>query len=67
MGRLRSVSGAGEVKYEGVCARVDEVERWGGCGILKIGYGDALLLDIALTWSKMSLLPWITDAATYFK
>ena len=32
---------------EGVCARVDEVERWGGCGILKIGYGDALLLDIA--------------------
>jgi hypothetical protein len=57
MRRLRGVSGTGEVKMEGVCARVDEVERWGGCGILKIGYGDALLLDIALTWSKMPLLP----------
>lgn len=56
MGRLRGVSGAGEVKMEGVCARVDEVERWGGCGMLKIGYGDALLLDNALTGSKMPLL-----------
>ena len=52
---------------EGVCARMDEVKRWGGCGILKIGYGDALLLGIALTWSKIPLLPWITDAAAYFK
>ena len=57
MGCLRGVSGTGEVKSEGVCARVDEVERWGGCGMLKIGYGDALLLDNALTGSKMPLLP----------
>ena len=56
MGGLAGGSGAEEVKMEGVCARVDEVERWGGCGMLKIGYGDALLLDNALTGSKMPLL-----------
>lgn len=38
-----------------------------GCGILKIRYGDAPLLNIALTWSKIPLLPWITDAVAYLK
>jgi len=67
MGRLRCVSGAGEVKIEEVCAGGRWLKDEGGCGILKIGYGDALLLDIALTWSTMPLLPWITDAVAYFK
>jgi len=59
MGCLRGVSGTGEVKIEGVCAGGVgwRLKDEGGCGILKIGYGDALLLDIALTWSTMPLLP----------
>ena len=39
----------------------------GGCGILKVRYGDASLLNIALTWSKIPLLPWIIDAVAYLK
>jgi hypothetical protein len=46
-------------------------ERWlengDECGILKIRYGDAPLLNIALTWSKIPLLPWISDAVAYLK
>lgn len=58
MRRLRGVSGTGEVKIEGVYAGVGwRLKDEGGCGMLKIGYGDALLLDNALTGSKMPLLP----------
>ena len=67
MGCLAGGLGTGEVKFEGVCAGVWWLKDEGGCDILKIGYGDALLLDIALTWSKIPLLPWITDAVAYLK
>ena len=43
------------------------LENGDECGILKIRYGDAPLLNIALTWSKIPLLPWITDAVAYLK
>lgn len=43
------------------------LENGDECGILKIRYGDAPLLNIALTWSKIPLLPWISDAVAYLK
>ena len=43
------------------------LENGDECGILKVRYGDASLLNIALTWSKIPLLPWIIDAVAYLK
>lgn len=67
MGCLSGDSGAGEVKIEGGVRGGRRLKDEGGYGILKIRYGDAPLLNIALTWSKIPLLPWITDAVAYLK
>ena len=68
MGRLAGDSGAGGVKFEGGVRKDGRwLENGDECGILKIRYGDAPLLNIALTWSKIPLLPWITDAVAYLK
>lgn len=43
------------------------VGKWGRMRYAKNKVWRRPLLNIALTWSKMPLLPWITDAAAYFK
>lgn len=50
------------------CAQGREVVgKWGRMRYTKNKVWRRPLLNIALTWSKMPLLPWITDAAAYFK
>ena len=58
--------------YLNLARQMEDMERevvgkWGRMRYTKNKVWRRPLLNIALTWSKMPLLPWITDAAAYFK